>query len=371
MLVNAASPADPEIAESHGIRVIRYRVPSFSAFDPRRLHAHQKAATALLRKYLPDVDYIHGHLPLQYRAALELYGNKADGVYSMHSPFPMELAASCMNGVVDGIRRVIGPPIAARVERKCLKESARINSFSQFTRNCIGNIHGSQLAEKTQVVPGWVDLTRFQILRDRDAAKRQLKWPTDVPVFFTLRRLVPRMGLDRLIRAAAALVHAGHEFKIVIGGTGPLRPDLESLVQELEVTRTVEFVGRVPEEALPVAYGACDCFILPTAMLECFGLIAIEALAAGRPVLATPIAAIPEVIRSFEPRWLANAADEKSITDLMGRYLRGELPSHSPQELRDIVEQRFSAERVLPRLEAVLFGKANGTDNANFGAVNS
>ena len=59
--------------------------------------------------------------------------------------------------------------------------------------------------------------------------------------------------------------------------------------------------GEVSEQDLPLMYGACDAFVLPTRSLECFGLIAIEALSAGRPVMATPVGAIPEVLRTSSP----------------------------------------------------------------------
>ena len=110
------------------------------------------------------------------------------------------------------------------------------------------------------------------------------------------------------------------------------------------------FTGRVPETRLPEHYGACDAFVLPTARLECFGLILLEALACGRPTLATPVGAIPEIVRRFEPDWLASGPSPKEIAALIGRYLRGELPNVDPQTLRSGVEERDSAPRVIGEL---------------------
>src|SRR6185437_4730902 len=185
-----------------------------------------------------------------------------------------------------------------------------ITSMSHFTRRQIKRIHGAELAGRIQVIPGWVDLERFQIVPDRAAAKQSLGWPLDVPVLFTLRRLVRRMGLDRLVRAVSILRARGQKLQLIIGGAGPLRRELEELVQALNLGDSVRFLGRVADSDLPGMYAACDAFVLPTAELECFGLIALEAMACGRPVLATPVAAIPEVMRNFEPQWLAAAADE-------------------------------------------------------------
>ena len=111
------------------------------------------------------------------------------------------------------------------------------------------------------------------------------------------------MGLDRLIRAAGKLRDQGMDFRMVIAGDGPLRGTLRALVTELGLEKYVIVGGEVSEQDLPLMYGACDAFVLPTRSLECFGLIAIEALSAGRPVMATPVGAIPEVLRNLVPSW--------------------------------------------------------------------
>ena len=102
-------------------------------------------------------------------------------------------------------------------------------------------------------------------------------------------------------------------------------------------------------------YAAGDAFVLPTAELECFGLIALEAMACGRPVLATPVAAIPEIMRNFEEQWLAASADEGAIADLIGAHLAGRLPAHAPEELRRRTEELYSQDDHLAKLSAVLF----------------
>ena len=166
-------------------------------------------------------------------------------------------------------------------------------------------------------------------------------------MLFTLRRLAPRMGLDRLLDASYRLRGEGFKFHLVIGGTGPLRSKLQAQARALEMDDFVTFMGRVGDQELPLAYAACDAFVLPTAELECFGLIALEALSAGRPVLATPVGAIPELIRKFDSSWLARSAEIGDIADLLGRYLAGKLPEHAPSQLHDQIHRDYSRERVL------------------------
>jgi glycosyltransferase involved in cell wall biosynthesis len=133
----------------------------------------------------------------------------------------------------------------------------------------------------------------------------------------------------------------------MIGGSGTLRERLEEQARTLEISKLVTFLGRVEDRELPLAYAACDAFVLPTAELECFGLIALEALSAGRPVLATPVGAIPEIIRKFDSSWLARSAEVEDIADLLRQYLAGKLSEYDPAQLHDHVHLDYSRELVL------------------------
>ena len=117
-------------------------------------------------------------------------------------------------------------------------------------------------------------------------------------------------------------------------------------------------MGRIDDDLLPMAYGACDAFVLPTAELECFGLIALEALAAGRPVLATPVGAIPEILSRFEPAWLATSANSADLASLLIGHLRGMTPQHSPQQLHEQASREFGRTKLMPRFVEAVFGAA-------------
>lgn len=356
VLAAAFSPGEPEIEQAGDLCLLRYKVPDLNPADPRRASAHQNAAREVLRRHVKQpVDVIHGHVPLTYLAACDVFGHQARTMYSIHSPTTMEMEIEWPRGSLkQNIRRWFGLPLLKAMERNCLEKSAVLTAFSEFTREQMIRIHGQELTGKIQVIPGWVDLDRFQIVPDRAAAKKALGWPLEVPVLFTLRRLVRRMGLDRLVRAVSILRNRGQKLHLIIGGAGALRGELEELVKSLNLTDSIQFLGRVPDAGLPAMYGACDAFILPTAGLECFGLIALEALACGRPVLATPIGAIPEVLSNFEKQWLARAADEGAIADLIGAYLAGQLPMHAPSHLRRATLELYSQDVRLAELASVL-----------------
>jgi len=363
VLAPAIETLAPESETVNGVRLVRYRVPHLNLVDPRRIWCHRNAAIDALRTHVKaPVSVIHGHVPLAYLAACEVYGRGARTIYSFHSPATMEMQLNWSSGTMtEKLKRIPGLPVLRVLERKCLRKSDVLTAFSRFTRENIIRIHGGVLANRIKVLPGWVDLQRFRIISNQEETRNKIGWPKDVPVLFTLRRLVKRMGLDRLVRAAALVRDRGLKMHLVIGGSGPMRQELEDLVQELRLPERVQFAGRVSDEQVPLMYGACDAFALPTTALECFGLITVEALACGRPVLATPVGAIPEVLGQFEPKWLARSASAEDIADLITAFLKGELPSHSPGELRDKAEQLYSHKVRLDELcRLVVAGRVRG-----------
>lgn len=346
-----ADGSQPEYAQHDDLHVLHYTSPVMGTFNPRRTHIHQQLTRELLERYLPAVDVVHGHAPLQYDGALLLYGNQPRRCYSVHSPVKLEMQASSRGE--NAIRKMyytLNGQINHQVERRCLESSDVITSDSAYTRTILGEIHSPEIKARTQVVPGWVDVERYQIAQDRTALKQQFGWREDVPLLFTLRRLVPRNGIDRLIRALHLVKASGRRFQMIIGGRGPLADDLKQLSESLDLSDSVQFIGFVADDVLPLMYAACDVFVLPTAELECFGLITLEAFAAGRPVLATPVGAIPEVMNPIEPTWLARNATPEAIADLINAYLDGHLPVHEPEHLRAYVVNLYSREGVLNQL---------------------
>lgn len=355
------SAAEPIREARDGVNVLTYPVPRFGLLDPRRVSAHQHRTAALLRRHLPGPpDVIHGHAPLQYEGALAVAGAQTRTAYTVHSPARLEMLVAPAESAFAAVRRRIAAEAMGRVERRVLDATSLILGNSAYTQRLLTSEHGLA-PERTRVIPGWVDLSRFRPSNDRAALKRTLGWP-DGRVLFTLRRLVPRMGLDRLIGAFASVAARHPDVTLSVGGYGSLRGPLEDLARARGIAPRVRFEGQVPDEILPAMYAAADAFVLPTTALECFGLISLEALACGRPVLATPVGAIPEVVGAVEKAWLAADAGEPGLTCLLDQWARGALPEHTPEELRSFVEHRYGAEERLRELTSALFGqeKADG-----------
>ena len=98
---------------------------------------------------------------------------------------------------------------------------------------------------------------------------------------------MPYKGFSSLIQAAALL---GEDYQVLIGGKGPLRDELQSQIDSLGLRGRVELLGYVANEDVPTLYGASDVFVLSSVMkTEAFGIVQIEAMSCGKPVVATRI----------------------------------------------------------------------------------
>jgi glycosyltransferase involved in cell wall biosynthesis len=167
--------------------------------------------------------------------------------------------------------------------------------------------------DRVRVIPGATDVARFTALPPRADARRALGWSEGAPTVLAVRRLVRRMGLDRLIDAAPAILRSFPGVRIYIAGDGPEREALQARIVDRDVASSVTMLGRLTDEQLALAYRAADLSIVPSIALEGFGLIVPESLAAGTPALVTPVGGLPEVVRELSPALILAEADVDSI----------------------------------------------------------
>ncbi len=163
----------------------------------------------------------------------------------------------------------------------------------------------------------------------------------------------PRYGLDVAIKAIGPLTKS-HGCRFYIGGDGPLRPTLEALARELGVSDRVRFMGRLSDPDLKLAYQAADLFVLPTLALECFGLITVEAMSFGVPVIGTDAGATPEILEPLLPNYIVPAGDVATLAERVRSFLDGKLVTPDEQTIIDHIESRFSRDVVAPRLVEML-----------------
>jgi len=348
----ADQDADALPTEHNGIRLWTYPYPPSHIPAVLRIRHHIRATRQLTQSILRQhpIDCINGHSPLQYRGALQATRSSvASRLYSVHSPFVEELQTNMQHGR-RSISSQISLTLAHFIESSNLKHSTDIQCLSQFTTQLLQQRYAGAIRDKITICPGWIDEQRFLTL-EQHSAKSQLgaAWQTPLPTFFTLRRIEQRMGIETLLESARLLHDAGTAFRLLIGGDGSLRPQFQQHVIDTGLSECVQFLGRIAETEVPLCYAAADCFVLPTRALECFGIIILEAYAAGTPVIGTRVAAIPELIQHAGEEWLVPPDAPVELAKKMSMVVDGEL-SMTPQALRKITEA-YRSSQTLQRLE--------------------
>ena len=155
-----------------------------------------------------------------------------------------------------------------------------------------------------------------------------------------------RMGLYELIKAVDLCRKKFPDIFLVVVGRGSLKEKLSDLTQTLGLNSHVQFWGYASNEDLPRLYSASDLFVLPTQTLEGFGLVIVEALACGLPIVATPVGAIPEVLGSLGPSALTSGTDPQSLAERICDILSSGLLTPSfRKHCRDFVLENYSWEK--------------------------
>lgn len=183
--------------------------------------------------------------------------------------------------------------------------------------------------ERVHVVAPGVDLQRFRPLdaADRAQARARLGISDDTHVVLTVRRLVARTGVDVLLDAWAALPPCRDDGSalVVVAGDGPDRAALERRARDGGIGN-VRFVGRVSEADLLLWNQVADVAVVPSLHLEGFGLVVLEALACGTPVLASALGGMGEVLPDLDASLVVPAGDVEALRDRLMAAREGQLP---------------------------------------------
>jgi len=178
-------------------------------------------------------------------------------------------------------------------------------------------------------IPPGVD---FEVFRpgQRDAARTALAIDPDRWVCLVVRRLVPRMGIDVLLDAWSRVVQQSNRAcELLIVGEGPEQPRLRAEVRARGLDEAVRFLGRLDEDSLTLAYQAADVSVIPSVELEGFGLVVLESLACGTPVIGSDTGGLPEVLSPLQADLVVPAGDVSALGDrlLAAHDHRSPLPS--------------------------------------------
>lgn len=256
----------------------------------------------LLREFQPDI--VHAHMPpaeLYSRLAMMVSGFLGSFIISKHNDerfFP------------GWGQRIVGRWVLSRAKR-VIAISGAVHRYVE------ANL--SPRSGQVVAVHYGIDPEPYRAITPEVVSGVRACWgiPEGAHVIGTVARFVPQKALHVLLKAYASYrASALRDSRLVLVGRGPLEGELKQLATALGIESTVVWAGfREDIEAVMLAF---DCFAL-TSKYEGFGLVLLEAMAAGRPVVATAVSAIPEVVANGVTGILCSEGNVESVAAAFSR----------------------------------------------------
>jgi glycosyltransferase involved in cell wall biosynthesis len=218
------------------------------------------------------------------------------------------------------------PDSRFEIEGRLIADCDRIVAECPQDKTDMLELYGAT-EDKIDIVPCGFDPEELWPI-DRAEARAMLGWPRDEFSVLQLGRIVPRKGIDNVIRAVALLrrEHGVAARLHIVGGNSDVpnivaTPELERLARlavELGIADDVEFVGRRGRDALPIYYSAADVFVT-TPWYEPFGITPVEAMACGTPVIGAEVGGIPFTVEHERSGFLVPPHDPPALAACLAR----------------------------------------------------
>jgi glycosyltransferase involved in cell wall biosynthesis len=207
--------------------------------------------------------------------------------------------------------------------------------------------------QQIRVIYNGIDLADWNPAPRDAAVLAELGIPEDAPVVGILAMLRPEKDHATFVRAAKLVLERVPEARFVIVGDGVERPKLEALAAELGITDRVIFTGRRTD--VPQLLTVFDVSVLSSVTIETFPMSFLEAMAMERPLVATRVGGVPEMIEEGENGYLVPLRDEAALADALVKVVANrETVRRLGARSRAIVEEKFTVERMVRDTEDYL-----------------
>ena len=245
------------------------------------------------------------------------------------------------------------PDLRIATEKKLARTCQRILAPTDREKENLLK-HCQAPAEKIGVVPCGVNLDLFRPM-DKTAARQRLGLDEDESIVLYVGRFDPIKGIDRLLEAMAYLKHLKRTRLVIIGGDGSGTPEYQHLQQlsaKFGIQESVHFAGRVEQDQLPPYYCAADLLVVPS-YYESFGLVGLESLACGTPVVATRVGAMEEIIEDGKTGHVVADLTPRRLADSIAKII-----SNSAVSLLSVHAIRTSVRKYgWPNVAAAVFNE--------------
>lgn len=191
------------------------------------------------------------------------------------------------------------------------------------------------------VVPNIVNTDGFKV--DKEHKRKKFR-------FVTVAYLKKNKRIDLVIEGFNKLKEKYNDIELYIGGDGPERTNIQQLIDKYNLNEDVHLLGEVLREDLPAIMGNSDCFVLPS-MYETFGVVYIEALACGVPIIATKCGG-PEDFFNENLGYMINVGKLNELYDAMEKIINNN-SKFNGNEISEYIKNRFSRKVIVKELENV------------------
>lgn len=347
------------LARRHEVVVVAPEI--LPARSERRREVEEIDGYICARVGIPARNLVH-HLDYARAVVREARANRCDLIHA-HVTLPAGFA-SVLAGKWTGLPVIITEhrgPFSALMEtprdrfkaRYALERASEVIAVSSALA---AQMKSYDIRREIRVVPNIVDTGRFRAAPSR----RNPGDPYNLLFAGILRD--ENKNLPLLLRALARLLDTGNGYRLTVVGDGEVRAECEALARDLGVAENCRFRGALDPSALAAEMAACDLFVLPSRS-ETFGIVAAEAMAAGRPVVATRCGG-PEDFVTDETGRLVPVDDEEAMAEAIADVSR-RLDEFRPEAIAAYAERRFGQAAICEELE-MIYGEAAGA-SARFG----
>jgi N-acetyl-alpha-D-glucosaminyl L-malate synthase BshA len=294
-----------------------------------------------------DLDIIHthvGHSPMDVLAPLSyLKKNKTPTVITSHADI----------GSYGGISHKIIYCFYYNILIDRLLSHADIITSPSRAYACESIL--KKYKEKVVVIPNGIDLNDFNLRCSKDECRKILNLHTNEKIVLFVGGLEPRKAPDILIKAMSKVVKSVPNSKLVIVGSGSMEKMLKNLVRSLGTSEHIRFAGFVKNDEKVLYYRSADVFALPS-LYEIFGIVNLEAMACGVPIVASKVGGIPEIVKRGENGLLVPPRDVDALADAIIYLLENEDIRKRMGERAKVMVKAYSWEKIAEKYEEVYKG---------------
>lgn len=264
-------------------------------------------------------DVIHGNATSDLCLSKALTG-KIPRVVTVHH-LARDVVATLRPSMYTRVKGLVGETgITPLIEKICIRRADKIIAVSQYTEAKLASMYRIPLSIIEVIHNGWEEKGFVFAEREKAEIRTRHNITASRPVVLFVGRVDDRRkGLDILLEAFKEVL-SSIDAAIVVVGSGNQKP-YEKLSLALGIASRVIFTGFVGDDVLPKLYSLCDVYVCPS-RLEGFGLTILDAMAAGKPVIAANVGSIPEIVKDEENGFLVKSGDKKgfaqAITQILG-----------------------------------------------------